>query len=138
MFRPPVLAAILICVLPSAVTLPVHAQPKAKEAPLSKSRQEILAMMQKLEQPIETKFLHEPVKLKVALECFCDMFGGKLTILTTFGHANPIVQGRYPLRIEETTFSLHDYQDFLETQAPDIARFRSQQQTYILVLILQL
>ena len=39
------------------------------------------------------------------------------------------VQGRYQLRIEEATFSLQDYQRFLETQAPDIARFRSQQQT---------
>ncbi|MDH4448981.1 MAG: urea carboxylase [Rhodoferax sp.] len=32
--------------------------------------------------------------------------------------------GRYPLRVEEGTFSLRDYQRFLQTHATDIANFR--------------
>jgi urea carboxylase len=36
--------------------------------------------------------------------------------------------GRYPLRIEETTFSLRDYNGFLEKNAASIAAFKSKQQ----------
>ncbi|HEY5931030.1 MAG TPA: urea carboxylase [Burkholderiales bacterium] len=36
--------------------------------------------------------------------------------------------GRYPLRIEETTFSLRDYNSFLEKNAASIAAFKSKQQ----------
>ena len=36
--------------------------------------------------------------------------------------------GRYPLRIEETTFSLRDYNRFLENNAASIAAFKSKQQ----------
>ena len=35
--------------------------------------------------------------------------------------------GRYPLRVEEGTFSLRDYQRFLQTHAAEIAAFRSLQ-----------
>jgi urea carboxylase len=35
--------------------------------------------------------------------------------------------GRYPLRVEEGTFSLREYQRFLETNAADIANFRQVQ-----------
>ncbi|AMO48713.1 Urea amidolyase -like protein [Enterobacter sp. FY-07] len=36
--------------------------------------------------------------------------------------------GRYPLRIEQTTLNLADYQQFLADEAPGIAAFRRQQQ----------
>jgi urea carboxylase len=35
--------------------------------------------------------------------------------------------GRYPLRVEEGSFSLHQYRKFLEENAADIAAFRTQQ-----------
>jgi urea carboxylase len=35
--------------------------------------------------------------------------------------------GRYPLRVEEGTFSLHQYREFLKENETDIAAFRSQQ-----------
>jgi urea carboxylase len=37
--------------------------------------------------------------------------------------------GRYPLRIEESTFSLRDYNDFLRDNAQSIAAFKSRQQS---------
>ncbi|MDO6461845.1 urea carboxylase [Granulosicoccaceae sp. 1_MG-2023] len=37
-------------------------------------------------------------------------------------------QGRYPLRIEETTFSLNDYEAFVQDNQPAITRFRQQRE----------
>ncbi|MEJ2621061.1 MAG: urea carboxylase [Candidatus Thiodiazotropha sp.] len=37
-------------------------------------------------------------------------------------------QGRYPIKIEETTFSLTEYQDFIATQQADIETFRKHRQ----------
>ena len=37
--------------------------------------------------------------------------------------------GRYPLRIEESVFSLRDYNDFLQGNAPSISAFKSRQQS---------
>ena len=47
--------------------------------------------------------------------------------LTQIRRAFPL--GRYPLRIEETTLDLADYQQFLTTEAASIAAFRQCQQT---------
>jgi urea carboxylase len=46
--------------------------------------------------------------------------------LTEIREAFPL--GRYPLRIEETSFNLQDYQRFLHGNAEDIERFRACQQ----------
>jgi hypothetical protein len=80
------IAIALICLCLGAFLLPVLSQvpDKAappKGAPATKGREETLALMRMLKQPIETKGLAEKVKLKVALEYFSDKFGGKLPIL---------------------------------------------------------
>ena len=64
---------------PALLQVPAKKAP-GQAAPVSKPHEETLAVMDMLEQPIDTKGLHEKVKLKVALEYFTDQFGGKLRI----------------------------------------------------------
>src|SRR5690606_21506612 len=47
--------------------------------------------------------------------------------LETIRHDFP--RGRYPLRIEETTFRLRDYQQFLATESDSIAQFTGRRET---------
>jgi len=81
-----IVAVPIICLSLGADLLPALAQAPEKaappkDAPATKAREETLTLIRMLEQPIETKDMQEPVKLKVALEHFSDHFGGKLSIL---------------------------------------------------------
>jgi hypothetical protein len=76
-------AVALGCLSLGAFLLPALSQgpDKAKppnERPATTAREEMLSLIRMLKQPIDTKPLQEPIKLKVALEIISRQFGGKL------------------------------------------------------------
>jgi RNA polymerase sigma factor (sigma-70 family) len=64
-----------------AVSQAPNKKAPAQVAPAPKPREETLALMRMLEQPIKTNGLQEKVKLKTALEYITNKFGGKVPIL---------------------------------------------------------